>query len=257
MVIESWRAVSAAQVRRDPRAARQRQDRFAQTLFEATGHNPSRVRAVRAVARESFLRELRDPRAVLTQLAARHHLAGADTAVYVDDAMRVGWFDLRWERLALRTPTDGTQIETIDTTLLRISRPSQRSFIAWALSANCLELLGNTDRRATPADTRVCAEIRRELLPVAVGINRDYPRDEARAAIEMLFATGLLRVSDPTRTESGQALPIALEPTATAHDEALAAFSRARDLYASLLGHARDRRLLRYYRATVAELARE
>lgn len=255
IVIEAWRALAAAQARRDTATQTVYQPRFAHHLYEATGHNPTAVRAVRAAARERFLRELSDPRAPLTQIAARHHLVGPSASPSVDDAQRVAWFDLRWERLALPTPNDGTNLEPITTTLLRVPPASQRAFVAWGLSASCLELLGAVDRRPTLSDPRRCASARRDLVALAAAMDRGYPMDEARAAVEVMLATGLLRVSDPSRTDAAQ--PIEADATGVARDDANAAFSRARDLYAAMLRRERTRRVERYYRAAVAELGGE
>ena len=255
IVLEAWRALSAAQARRDATAMSVYQPRFAHHLFEATGHNPAADRAVRAAARERFLREVNDARAPLTQVAARHRLAGPDAAPTVDDAQRVARFDLRWERLALPVRDDGTELEPITTTLLRVPPPSQRAFVAWGVSASCMELLGAVERRPTLTDPRRCATFRRDLVTLASAMDRSYPRDEARAAVEVMLATGLLRVTDASRTDRD--VPVEADATGTARDDAHAAFARARDLYAGLLRRDRERRVERYYRATVAELGGE
>ena len=63
---------------------------------------------------------------------------------------------------------------------------------------------GPMTERLRADDARRCATLRRELLDVASGVDRAYPRDEATAAVDMMLGTGLLRLTDPSRAEASE-----------------------------------------------------
>ena len=225
-IVEAWDALTAAQSRRDGRAVHTAQARFASVLFDGTENLPELRNAARAVAAQAFLDGLRDPRRPGTVVAARHGLAGPSAPSDVDDAQRLAWFIVRWERLALPTPSHG-HIEPLVDTLLRVSPAVQRGFAAWVLGARCPSLLGT----AYPADPRPCAdELRRPMIAVASRFDPSYPRDEALAATDMMLAVALRHPSDAVlrarADTSGEGR--------TDLEDAQAALHRAQDRYAML-----------------------
>jgi len=252
-VMSAWRALSQASARRDEAAFIERQQTFAEVLATATEHVRAPALALRAQAAREFLAELRRPDRPLTIIARRHRLAGDDLPVYVDDAARLAWFTLRWERLALPTPEQGP-LEGITDSLLRLPKETQRAFVAWGLAARCSELLGTTDRAARPDDPRRCASFRRDLIAATRGFNPNYPRDEAFAAVDMMLGVGLSRVAHATAERPEDTIDESVREAA--RTDAQAAFVRAREGYVALVERAPSRRYERLLMGAMAELSR-
>lgn len=252
-VIARWRALNDAMAERREADFPLAQTAFTSDYGVASGHRPEAERALRGRARGEFFAALHDPRAPLTRIAARHRLAGPRATRDATRAVLVAWFDLRWERLALPTPEHG-EVEPMAVTLLRIPRPEQRAFAAWGLAARCPVLLGVEGRPLRADDARRCATLRRELLDVASGVDRAYPRDEATAAVDMMLGTGLLRLTDPSRAEASEPTVVDDTERVRARDEATAAFQHAAERYAAMERRGHDARVERYLRAALSEL---
>lgn len=256
-VLAAWTRLAQVTARREETAYAEAQQRFATRLGEATLHDRTQERAIQARALDAFLRALRDGQGEdpLVALARRHHLAGPDASPHATDAVRAAWFLMRWERMALPTPAQGEMERLIDT-LGRLPRATQVSFAAWALGATCGELLGYSPRSRGPEAVRACAVLRREMIDVASGADRRYPRAEALAAVEMQLGAGLMRYVDPARREAAGMTDAMDESLARrARDEAAEAFQRAVVRYESLKRERPGRRFERYQVAAVAELA--
>lgn len=244
--LAAWSALTLAHARRDGRAKVPAQAQFAQTLFDATDGAPERAHAVRAVAAQRWLDALGDPGDPGTMIAARHALAGPHADPTMTDAHRLGWFLLRWERLALPTPERG-EVEPVTDTLLRVSAPVQRGFAAWVIASRCTAIIGLDDQH----DPRACAGLRRPMIAMAARLDPTYPRAEAMAATDVMLAVALRHPS-----------PAVLRARAAAGagggsdiEEAQAALHNAQDRYAAL-AHARpDRRWERHSLAVLRELS--
>lgn len=252
-VLARWRALNEATAARRESEFSAAQAAFTSDYGLATGHAPSAEQALRARAREAFLGESRRPEAALTRVAARHRLAGPRATRDATTAVRVAWFDLRWERNALPTPEHG-EVEPIATTLLRIPPPEQRAFTAWALAARCPVLVGVEGRPLRPDDARRCASLRRDLLDLAAGFDHAYPRDEAAAAIDMMLGESLLRLTDPARADAREPTVVDDNERLRARDDALAAFQHAAERYGAMERRGHSARIERYLRAALAEL---
>lgn len=235
--LAAWNALTVAQARAvGDRDAHRAQAQFAAQLFEATDGVPEARLAVRAVAAQRFLEGVGNPGAPGTIVARRHGLVGPDADPTVTDAHRLGWFFLRWERLALPTPEHG-HVEPLADTLLRVTPATRRAFAAWLLSARCVDLAGT----ARP-DPRACSVLRRPMILLAARLDPAYPRDEALAATDLMLAVGL------RHPPGGQAQGTDIE-------EAQAALHQAQDRYAALAHATHERRWTRHGLAVLQELA--
>jgi hypothetical protein len=252
-VLAAWTRLSAVTARRDEAAYPAAQQLFAARVAEATQHARPLERAVQARGLARFLAAAQQPGAQdpTVALARRHRLVGAEAT----DAARVAWFLMRWERMALPTPTQG-EVEPLVDTLTRLPRPAQIAFAAWSLRARCAELLGDDGRARVPDGARACARLRRDMIEVARVADPAYPRDEAIAATEMMLGAGLLRHVDGARREAA-GLTAALDDFAIrrARDDAAEAFQRAITRYESVRRGRRSRLLERYEMAAVEALA--
>ncbi len=238
--LAAWNALTLAQSRSvRERAGWQAQATFASQLFEATEGAPEARLAVRAVAAQQFLANLANPVSPGTIVARRHGLTGPEADPTITDAHRLGWFFLRWERLALPTPEHG-HVEPLTDTLLRITPATQRAFASWLLSASCNDITGS----ANP-DPRACAEVRRPMIAFATRVDPRYPRDEALAATDVMLAVGLRH----PRVVPGD------ERRGTDLEEAQAALHQAQDRYQALSRAQPDRRWTRYSLAVLRELS--
>ncbi len=242
--LDAWNALTVSQTQHEGRSRAQAQ--FAQTLFDATDGAPERALAVRAVAAQHWLDALRRPGDPGTMIAARHALIGPVADPSMTDAQRLGWFLLRWERLALPTPERG-QVEPVTDTLLRVTPAVQRGFASWVLASRCTAIIGLDDED----NPRACAELRRPMIAVAARIDPHYPRDEALAATDLMLAVALrhpsaavLRAQAATGTSGG-----------TDIEEAQAALHNAQDRYAALAHAQPNRRWERFSLAVLQELS--
>jgi len=234
-VLSAWRRLNESLGRRDTAASTQTQREFSSIVARATLHARPAQMALRARACERFVDpEGRDPDPMaLGAVALRHRVTGPNTPATVDRAQRLAWCYLRWERLALPTPDQGS-VEPLTDSLLRVSPAVQRGFVHWALGASCAALVGLDGRPLSLDDPRRCATYRRELLPAAAGLEPRYPLAEARAHTEMLLGLGLshaiatLRTAPPAEAPEGFAL-------STAQHEARQAFQAAADGYGAQL----------------------
>lgn len=256
-VLAAWRRLAEVTARRDEDAYAAAQHLFATRLGDATLHDRAQERAIQARGLDAFLRAARDGQGddPVVALARRHRLVGPGASARATDATRAAWFLMRWERMALPTPTQGEMERLVDT-LGRLPRATQVAFAAWSLDAPCAELLGTAARGRGPEGVRACAQLRREMIEVAAGADRRYPRAEALAAVEMLLGAGLMRHADPARRES-VGLDGAVDESVArrARDEAAAAFQRAVVRYEALKREHPSRRFERYEVAAIAELA--
>jgi hypothetical protein len=244
--IASWNALTLAHARRDARAKAQAQARFAQTLFDATDGAPERALAIRALAAQQWLDALGRPGEPGTVLAERHALAGPRADPTMTDAERLGWFALRWERLALPTPDRG-EVEPVTDTLLRVSPAVQRGFAAWVINSRCAAIVGFDDQD----NPRACASLRRPMIAFAAHLDPRYPRDEALAATDMMLAVALRHPSAAVRRARGDGAGAA----GTDLEEAQAALHNAQDRYAALARARPDRRWQRHSLAALRELS--
>ena len=243
--LAAWNALTLAHARGDGRAEAQAQARFAETLFEATDGAPERALAVRAAAAQQWLDGLARPDEPGTVLAARHGLAGPRADPAMTDALRLGWFILRWERLALPTPERG-EVEPVTDTLLRVSPAVQRAFAAWVIASRCTAIVGYDDLD----QPRACAELRRPMIAIAARVDPRYPRDEALAATDVMLAVAL-RHPSPAAQRARAAAGLG----GTDLEEAQAALHNAQDRYAALARARPDRRWERYSLAVLRELS--
>lgn len=238
--LSAWNALTLAQARgARERAAWQAQAQFASQLFDATDGAPEARLAVRAVAAQRFLDNLANPANPGTVVARRHGLAGPEADPTMTDAHRLGWFFLRWERLALPTPEHG-HVEPLTDTLLRVTPATQRAFAAWLLSARCVDVVGTAD-----PDPRACAEVRRPMITLAARVDPTYPRDEALAATDVMLAVALRHPRGGTDANH----------PGTGLEDAQAALHQAQDRYAALAQARPDRRWKRYSLAVLQELS--
>lgn len=238
--LAAWNALTRAHAGRDPATKAAAQAEFASVLFDATDGDPVRARAIRAFAAQQWLEGLGRPAEPGTVVAARHALAGPFADPTVDDAQRLGWFALRWERLALPTPERG-EVEPVTDTLLRVSPAVQRAFAAWVLNSRCTAIVGLDDRD----DPRACAAIRRPMIVFAWRLDPAYPRDEALAATDLMLAVALRHPRAAARAEGH----------GTDLEEAQAALHNAQDRYAALDRARPARRWRRYSLAVLRELS--
>ncbi len=248
-IMAAWSILASAQSSNDLRHVPEAQERFGAVLTEAAEGDLRAAHALRTAALREFLRDLRVPGAPMTVLATRHSLVGPRVPPYVNPAVRIAWFDARWERLALRTPIRGALEPTIST-LARIPYAERRALVAWELSARCTELLGTTTLR--PGDPARCARLRRESVMAARDLDRSYPADEALAAVDVLEALGDENLADTLESLSsdGDAPAVRSELLAQAQD----ALVRAQSAYAAMLRTRRSYRIEAYLRGVVAEL---
>lgn len=255
-VLAAWRALSEVTARRDEGAFVAAQHLFSSRIAEATLHARPAERAIAARALQGFLDAAR--RGGLTdatvRLASRHRLAGPDASPAATDAARAAWFLMRWERMALPTPTQG-EVEPLLDTLGRLPRATQVAFAAWALRATCAEVLGDGGRRGVRG-ARDCARLRRDMVGVARGADPRYPVDDALAATDMLLAAGLLRHVDPARRVMLR-VPEERDDTSLrqARDEAAEALQRALLRYNNAPGAPRRRLQERHQMAALEALA--
>jgi hypothetical protein len=255
-VLAAWRALSEVTARRDEAAFVTAQHLFSTRLAEATLHARPAERAIAARALQAFLDAARrgEGADATVRLAARHRLAGPHAAPASTDAARTAWFLMRWERMALPTPSQG-EVEPLLETLGRLPRPAQISFAAWALRATCPEILGDGGRRGIRG-ARDCARLRRDMVAVARGADPRYPTDEALAATDMLLAAGLLRHVDPARRVMLGARDEGDDTSLRqARDEAAEALQRALLRYDARLRSPRRRLLERHQMAALEALA--
>lgn len=221
----------------------QRVTAFSQVVQLATGRgDPGPMSALRAEARRRFLRAIEhdDPRWV--PITSRHGLAGPETSVFATRAVRIAWFDYRWERFATPTPAAGGDIGGMIATLARIPPAEQRALVSWGLSARCGELLGVQHYPRVGDPTR-CAGLRRDLIDAAGALDRTYPDSEARAAMDVLRAVAIRTLIAQTSNED-DADPM--------RAEAQHALLQAQERYALLLERHRTRRIERYLMGVVA-----
>lgn len=251
-VLAAWDAWCAAVADASPDVHGPR-EAFARRLAEATLRVRDAQDALRARAAEAFLARLDDPRAPLTRTAARHGLAGR-SAWYATRSARLAWFALRWER-ALAEPGDDGAVEPLADTLLRVPASYRRAFASWALDARCPELVGARGRPFSPDDARACGRFRADLVDLAARLDPRYPREEARAAVDMLLAAGLRRAVTPAPDAPVTVLDDATRGPALA--DAQAALLRAEARYAAMLRAAPSRRVERLYRGVTAALGDE
>lgn len=242
--LAAWNALTLAHARHDDGREAQAQAQFAQTLFDATDGAPERAVAVRALAAQRWLDALGRPGDPGTVIAARHGLVGPLADPTVTDAQRLGWFLLRWERLALPTPERGA-VEPVTDTLLRITPAAQRAFASWVISSRCTDIVGVDD----PDAPRACAELRRPMIAIAARLDPGYPRDEALAATDVMLAVALRHPS-----------PVAQRARAagvggTDIEQAQVALHNAQDRYAALARARPDRRWERHSLAVLRELS--
>lgn len=243
--LAAWNALTLAHSLHDQRAKAMAQAHFAQTLFDATEGAPERALAVRALAAQRWLEALGRAGDPGTVVAARHALVGPLADPALTDAQRLGWFMLRWERLALPTPERG-EVEPVTDTLMRVSPAVQRGFAAWVLASRCTAIVGLDDHD----NPRACAELRRPMIAIASRIDPRYPRDEALAATDLMLAVALRHPSPATlraRPENAGA--------GTDLEEAQAALHNAQDRYAALAHSQPARRWERYSLAVLHELS--
>ncbi len=257
-VMAAWRELNRALGRRDTPGSAQAQGDFSRLTIRATQHARPAWRALRARACEAFVtpptRGDRDPTGIVP-IATRHRVVGPRAGASVDRAQRLAWCYLRWERLALPTPDQGS-VEPLMDTLLRVPAPLQRGFVRWALGASCAALVGLDGRALTLDDPRRCAAYRRELLPAAVGLDPGYPAAEARAHTEMLLGLGLSHAV-ATVGHEGPSGPAGEFARSTAQHDARQAFQAASDAYGSLLRRAPSYRTERLALGALRALADE
>jgi hypothetical protein len=251
-VLAAWDAWSAAAARGDAEAAHTTRETFAARLAAATGRVRAAQDALRARAAEAFLARLDAPRAPLTRVAARHGLTARSW--YVTRAARVAWFALRWER-NVAEPGDDGELEPIADTLLRVPVSYRRAFASWALDARCPELVGAAGRALTPDGARACGRFRADLIDLAAHLHPRYPREEARAAADMMLALGLRRAVAPAPDAPVTVVDDAARGPALA--DAQAALLRAEARYAAMLRATPTRRAERLYRGVTAALGDE
>jgi len=243
--LAAWNSLTLAHSRRDGNAKVQAQAQFAQTLFDATDGAPERALAIRALAAQRWLDALGNPGDPGTVVAARHALAGPLADPTMTDAHRLGWFLLRWERLALPTPERG-EVEPVTDTLLRVSPAVQRGFAAWVIASRCTAIIGLDDQD----HPRACAELRRPMISIAARIDPRYPRDEALAATDLMLAVALRHPSPATLRARAENAGVG-----TDLEEAQAALHNAQDRYAALARAQPERRWERYSLAVLRELS--
>ncbi len=248
--LAAWDAWCAAAARDDVGAIPVAREAFARRLADATLRVRAAQDAVRARAAERFLARLDDPRAPLTRVAARHGLAGAPSW-YATRAGRLAWFALRWER-NVAEPGDDGEMEPIADTLLRVPASYRRAFASWALDARCPELVGAVGRALAADHARACGRFRADLVDLAARLDPRYPREEARAAVDMMLAAGLRRAAAPAPDAPVTVVDDAARGPALA--DAQAALLRAEARYAAMLRAAPSRRVERLYRGVTAAL---
>jgi len=251
-VLAAWAAWSTAAARGDAAAAHATRETFAARLAVATGRVREAQDALRALATEGFLAHIDDPRAPLSRVAAGHGLAGVGASWYATRAARVAWFALRWER-NVAPPGDDGEVEPLADTLLRVPLSYRRAFASWALDARCPELVGAVARRPfTAADVRACGRFREDLIDLAAHLDPRYPRDETRAAADVMLALGLRRAVTPAPDAPVTVVDDAVRGPALA--DAQAALLRAEGRYAAVLRGTSSRHAQRLYRGVVAAL---
>jgi hypothetical protein len=243
--LAAWNALTLAHSLHDQRAKAMAQAHFARTLFDATDGAPERALAVRALAAQRWLEALGRAGDPGTVVAARHALVGPLADPTLTDAQRLGWFMLRWERLALPTPERG-EVEPVTDTLMRVSPAVQRGFAAWVLASRCTAIVGLDDHD----NPRACAELRRPMIAIAARIDPRYPRDEALAATDLMLAVALRHPSPATLRARAENAGVG-----TDLEEAQAALHNAQDRYAALAHSQPARRWERYSLAVLHELS--
>lgn len=218
--------------------------RFTEIVQLATGRGlAGPMAALRSEARKRFLRDLSRNDARWGAITARHGLSGDGATVFATRAVRIAWFDYRWERFATPTPEQG-DVGALGATLGRIPYAERRALVSWGLSARCGELLGVSRYPSLGEPTR-CAQFRRDLIDEAMRLDRAYPESEARAAMDVLQAEGLRALA--TRTED-------VHDLAVMNAEAEHALLQAQGRYALLMESHRSRRIERYYKGVVTLL---
>ena len=244
---ESYRAVGTAAANRDLVAQAAAQRQFASLLIDAGGDHPVR----RAALRERFLRRFlaaadgagSEP---LVEVAIRHRLVGYDAPVWIDRAIRIAWFDFRWEAMAARESLRDEPVP-LDRLLLRIPAAERRAVVAWVLAVDCPVLLGTAPSRPLTVERlRRCLAVRREFIDVASALDASYRRDEARAAATVLFARALhtSAMAEPDEALREGALTAARDAYADAHA-----------LYTVIAARAPDRRLRRFMLGAAAGMS--
>lgn len=242
---ESYETLARAAASREPQALARAQRAFAALVIDAAGDDVSLREAFREHYLRRFLAALEHhPDHPLVTIAARHRFLETETPTSISSvsrAMLIAWFDLRWETLAARESLRDERL-SLERLVGRIPPAERRAAVAWILHADCDALLGTVpDRALSPSQWQQCAAVRQEFVGLARRLDPSYPVDEARAAVDVLLARGLLQAATTARDPSERA---ALEQSARE------AFGRAHGLYTLLAERDPSRRLRRYLLGT-------